>query len=231
MKPFTILGAVLLLALGGARVAFADTAAELRQQCGACHALERPDYAAQGIAERIDRKGPPLYYAGNKFRREWLVRWLQQPTRLRPAGMFPPAAVRATPDGDVVDESRLPKHPTLPAAQAEAFADYLMTLRPFDALLAAVAYQPGSISLRMGQMNFGKFKGCDGCHQDAPQHGGVSGPELYTAWARLQPAFIAAYIGDPVAWDPHTMMPRSDLNADAVGKLVDYLKAIGEKQP
>ena len=81
----------------------------------------------------------------------------------------------------------------------------------------------------MGQMNFGKFKGCDACHQDAPGEGGLSGPELYTAWQRLQPAFIASYMGNPVAWDPHTLMPKGDLNAASVKKIADYLKVIGEK--
>jgi cytochrome c2 len=209
----------------------ADTAADVQAQCGGCHALRAPDYAALGIRERIERKAPPLHYAGNKFQRPWLVAWLQNPVRIRPAGVFPPAHVRATADGEVIDEGSLPKHPALPAPQAAAVADHLMGLRPFDALIKAQTYQPGSIAQRMGQLNFGKFKGCDGCHQDAPERGGVSGPELHTAWQRLQPAFVSAYIADPVAWDPHAMMPKGDLNADSVHKLANYLKAIGEKQP
>lgn len=229
MRRTFILGILTLLAalpFG----AHADTAAEVKVQCGSCHALEAPDYAALGIRERIERKGPPLHYAGNKFRREWLVSWLQNPVRIRPAGVYPPANVRVTAEGDVIDEARLSKHPALPPSQAEAVADYLMGLRPFDDRIKAQTYQPGSIALRLGQMNFGKFKGCDGCHQDAPGRGGVSGPELYTAWQRLQPAFISAYIADPAAWDPYSMMPKGDLNEDSVHKLANYLKAIGEKR-
>ena len=114
---------------------------------------------------------------------------------------------------------------------AEAAAAYLMTLKPHDKLIEAENYEPKGIAARMGQMNFGKFKGCDGCHQDAPGRGGVSGPGLHSAWQRLQPAFISAYIANPTAWDPHSMMPGAELNADAVHKLADYLKVIGEKQP
>lgn len=229
MKHITApLMALLLVALPLA--ADADIAADVQQQCAGCHALGH-DYATLGIGERAQRKGPPLDYAGNKFRRDWLAAWLEKPVRLRPAGIFPPAQVDKGAEGDVVDAAKLPAHPAVPAAQAGAMADYLMTLAPRDDLIKAEAYQPGTITERMGKMNFGKFKGCDGCHQDEPGVGGVSGPELYTAWKRLQPAFISSYIANPVAWDPHTMMPRGDSNADAVHKLADYLKVIGEKQP
>ncbi|MBW7931641.1 MAG: c-type cytochrome [Gammaproteobacteria bacterium] len=228
MKGIPGIAALAALAAMLPLAAQADVAGDIQQQCAGCHALSH-DYATQGIAERAERKAPPLDYAGNKFQRDWLVAWLQAPARIRPAGMFAPRLAVTGPDGDVVDADALPAHPALPAAQAEAMADYLMTLKPFDALIEAESYEPGSIALRMGKMNFGKFKGCDGCHQDEPGTGGVSGPELYTAWARLQPSFISSYIANPVAWDPHTMMPVGDANADAVAKLANYLKAIGEK--
>ncbi len=228
MKRLLSFGAAVLLMTGLPLAANADGASDVQAQCAGCHALSH-DYAAAPLVERADRKGPPLDYAGNKFQRAWLVSWLQNPTRIRPAGEFPAAHVKSGADGDTVDPSTLIKHPAVPAAQAEAMADYLMTLKPFDNLIKAEAYQPGTIAKRMGQMNFGKFKGCDACHQDAPGEGGLSGPELYTAWQRLQPAFIASYMGNPVAWDPHTLMPKGDLNAASVKKIADYLKVIGEK--
>lgn len=230
MKPGWNLAAAALIGAVLPLAAAADTAADVQQQCGGCHALQH-DYAAQPVAERAARKAPPLDYAGNKFRRSWLVAWLQKPVRIRPAGVFPPAHVKRVPDGDRIDPATLLEHPAVGPAQAEAIADYLMGLKPFESLIQAERYQPGSIAERMGRMNFGKFKGCDGCHQDAPGSGGVSGPELYTAWKRLQPAFVSSYIANPVAWDPHAMMPRGDANADAVHKLANYLKVIGEKQP
>lgn len=229
MKRLFSLGAVALLVAALPLAASADTAGDVQSQCGSCHALTH-DYATQPITERGARKGPPLDYAGNKFQRAWLVSWLQNPVRIRPAGEFPPAHVKTNAEGkDVIDPSTLLKHPALPAAQAEATADYLMSLKPFDNLIKAETYQPGSIAKRMGEMNFGKFKGCNACHQDAPDKGGFSGPELYTAWQRLQPAFIASYIGNDVAWDPHTIMPKGDLDAASVAKLANYLKVIGEK--
>ena len=226
MKRWLAVGFALSLPVA----AQADPAALVQEKCAACHALAAPD-AAAGPAERAQRKAPPLHYAGNKFRRDWLAAWLQKPVRIRPAGVFPPAHAQSTAKGDVVDAAALPPHPALAAAEAEAAADYLMTLKPLEKLIQAENYEPGGIALRMGQMNFGKFKGCDGCHQDAPGRGGVSGPELHTAWQRLQPKYISAYIGNPTAWDPHSMMPGAEMNAANVHKLANYLKAIGEKQP
>jgi mono/diheme cytochrome c family protein len=209
-------------------VSLGDTAEEVQASCGGCHALEQPDYGSLGLTERAEREAPPLFYAGNKFREEWLTAWLAAPERLRPAGVFAPRHTISTPEGDAVDESTLIAHPALPPEKASEVAAYLLTLKPFDALLAAQTYEPGTIAQRMGQMNFSKFKGCDSCHRDEPDYGGASGPELYTAWERLQPAFISAYIEDATAFDPHTMMPKSGLNADEVHKLANYLKVLAE---
>lgn len=231
MKRFFAAGGAALAALCLPFSAGAQSQGLLQEKCAACHALGAPDYKSAGLKERIERKGPPLFYAGNKFRAEWLVQWLQKPERIRPAGVFPPAHVKAGPKGDVVDEASLPAHPALGAAEAQSVAAQLMTLKPFDSLVQAATYEPGSVNPRLGQMDFGKFKGCDGCHQDAPGRGGISGPELYTAWQRLQPKFIAAFIAAPNAWDPHAMMPAPELQPEAVHKLANYLKLIGEKKP
>ncbi|MEX2479243.1 MAG: cytochrome C [Gammaproteobacteria bacterium] len=199
--------------------------------CTACHTLERPDYDMLGHAERISRKGPPLYFAGNKFQAAWLESWLKNPVRIRPAGVFPPAAVKSTGGGDVIDPDALQDHPVLPAQEAQQATEYLMSLRPNDDLIAAVNYESGTIAKRMGELNFTKFNGCDACHSDGPGYGGLSGPELHTAWQRLQPKFIASFIANPVAWDPHSLMPRTGLNDSAVERLANYLKLIGEEQP
>lgn len=205
----------------------ADTAADVKQQCGSCHALTKPDFAALGVGERLARRAPPLYYAGNKYRQEWLQQWLQEPKRLYQAGYFPNAAVKSTETGEVPDTAALPAHPALKAGVAAEVARHLMTLRAHDDLIAATAYTEGKVAQRIGAMDFRKFKGCDSCHQDAAGEGGFSGPVLYNAWERLQPAYMASFIHDPRAWDPNTIMPRMEMSDAAVNKLVDYIKLIG----
>jgi hypothetical protein len=220
-----------LLAIAAAVAASAPASAgEAEARCGGCHALAAPDFAARGIVERLERKAPPLWYAGNKYRDGWLAAWLQAPTTILPVGYFPNAAIRHTPEGDVPDPDKLHRHEPLPAALAESVAAELMALKPHDALIGAATYAPGTLALRMGTMDFRKFKGCGSCHQDAPGEGGFSGPELHTAWQRLDPAYMASFIADPKAWDANTIMPRMEMNEAAVNKLVDYLRLIGETQ-
>ncbi len=229
MKQGTAIITLILAGLLAPAAMAADGQQLVQNDCAGCHALERPAYEELGIAERAERKGPPLYYAGNKFRREWLGQWLQDPERLRPAGIYPHRAAQAGAEFDEINPETLIQHPRLDPAEASAAAEFLMTLRAHDDLIEATSYEPGTIAARMGQLNFSKFNGCDSCHSDEPGYGGVSGPELYTAWQRLQPRFIASYIADPVAWDPHTLMPASDLNEAAVERLSNYLRLIGEE--
>jgi len=219
--------AILLITGTAPRAHAADVANKVAAQCGGCHQLKGP--ASDSLAVRRNRRGPPLFYAGNKFRREWLVEWLQQPRRIRPAGDFAPAHVRRTPKGEVFDVASTSEHPKLDAAAATDFAAYLATLRPRDAIIAKETYAPGNVSERMGAMDFVKFKGCGACHKDTPKYGGVSGPELYTAWQRLQPAYIASYIRNPTAWEPRSLMPDKHLNDGAIHKLANYLRLIGKK--
>jgi mono/diheme cytochrome c family protein len=222
------LSAIALLSM--TQLAVSDSAQWVEENCGSCHALERLAYEGSGVEARAQRNGPPLFYAGAKFRKEWLVSWLQSPRRIRPAGDYPPRHVETVGGEDQVREDSLRAHQPLDARQAEEVADYLMTLNGVDESTVRAEYEPGSTAWRLAQMNFAKFNNCIACHRDEPAYGGVSGPELYTAWERLQPGFIASYIVDPVAWDPYTSMPAQDLNASAVQKLVDYLRMLAEEE-
>lgn len=206
----------------------ADGAALAADQCGTCHQMTAP--AEDSLQARRDRVAPPLYYAGDKFQEAWLTTWLQSPTRIRPTGDFAAAHVKSTEGGDVIDAATLPDHPAFDAATASAVAAYLMTLKPKADLIAAVEYTPGTVSARLGAMDFVKFKGCGACHRDTPEDGGVSGPELYTAWQRLQPEYIVSYIDNPTAWDRYSVMPVKHLQDKQIHKLADYLKVIGESK-
>lgn len=213
-----------LLSIGAVNAADAPPFAE---DCAGCHAMTAPSHA--GLETRTDRGGPPLYYAGNKFRRSWLVGWLQEPVRIRPAGDFPPEAVVAAESGDTVDQTKLADHPALTQEEAEAAAEWLMSLTPKQDLIdAEKGYEPGTVNPRLGAMDFVKFKGCGACHKDTPEYGGLSGPELYTAWQRLQPEFVVSYIRDPWAWEPYSLMPAKELTDASIHKLADYLRTIGE---
>jgi len=208
-----------------------DTEQYVQEKCASCHALSEADIDTDDITERMHRKAPPLYYAGDKFRKEWLQSWLEAPARIRPGGGFPPDHTVVTDDGDVIDQTTLSDHPSVPTSMASDVAALLMTLHLKARPTLQSVYQPQPASLMLGKMNFDKFKGCSACHRDAKDVGGLSGPELYTAWNRLQPEFIVSYIGNPVAWDAHSMMPNKHLREADIHKLVDYVKLIGEARP
>lgn len=174
----------------------------------------------------MSQKGPELHYAGTKYRKAWIENWLQDPIRIRPAGMFFGHHTIVTDEGDVVDEDSLSPHVKLSAEQAGAMANYLATQSANSDLVVMGEYLPKSVSQRMGAMNFRKFKGCSSCHQDEPDIGGVSGPELYTAYSRLNPDFIVSYIRNPELWDNASQMPHAKLKDSAIFKLVHYLKLI-----
>ncbi len=200
----------------------------LAQRCASCHNLTGP--APQTLQKLWARKAPDLFYAGNKYRVEWLRTWLRAPTRLRPAGEFYADHVRSGPKGDEIDTAALAPHPALAPDDADAAAAALMRLKAHDDLIAAEHIEPGSISRSMGEMAFDKFLGCLACHEIEPGYGGASGPELYTAGRRLQPEFIASYIRSPQAWDPKTWMPNKKVSDGNLQKLVRYLDVLGKEQ-
>ncbi len=226
--PLSLLTGTLMIGLAADYVAAAD-AKFVAKNCASCHVLTQPE--KDTLQDYMSKKGPDLYYAGNKYRQAWLVKWLQNPQRIRPGGMFFANHTEVTDEGDIIKQSSLPDpvHVKLSKGDAQDSAAYLMTLTAKSDLLAEESYTPKKISKRMGAMNFSKFKGCSSCHRDRPDYGGVSGPELYTAAERLQANFMTSYIRNPQAWESKSLMPNRHLPDKGVSKLVDYLKLLEGK--
>lgn len=200
----------------------------LPESCASCHSLA-PQEDGDPVDKIWNREGPDLSYAGSKFNRDWLVAWLQEPTRLRPGGAF---FFKATVPGekrDAIDETKLIEHPRLNAAEAEATSDALMALKaPSDkVVVGAYGGEPGNA--RIAKMAFTKLRGCSACHQNAPGKGGLSGPELYTAGDRLQADFIASYIRNPQSIDAGVWMPVLEMSEKDVQQLTGYLLSLGTK--
>lgn len=193
----------------------------LKAQCISCHAIAKPENAS--LDRLWERKGPDLYYAGSKFNKPWLVKWLQDPTRIRPAGEFYTKHVKPGDKEDVVDESTMTAHVKLSKADAEAVADALMALTGPADRVAKGAFKGEKVSMSMGAMFFNKLRGCAACHQAKPGTGGSSGPELYTAGERLQADYIYSYIKDPQAIDPHVWMPTLNLAEPDLQRLTGYI--------
>jgi cytochrome c551/c552 len=224
MRTRKIMYAVLL---GFSGAAMATDGMLVQKGCNSCHNLTGP--AAQTIKEVWAQKGPDLFYAGNKYRQEWLVAWLQKPQRIRPAGEFYGNHIKPGPKGDEIDASTLTDHVVLSGADAVALAAELMKLKPHDDLIAKEKIEPGTIAKSVGEMNFDKFWGCMACHLVEPEYGGLSGPEVYTAARRLQPEFIASFVRNPQAWEPKTWMPNKDVSDSAIQKFVHYFETLSKE--
>jgi mono/diheme cytochrome c family protein len=227
VKSIACLCVGLLLLVPGIGSA-ADGKAILDAQCRGCHNLSGPRTTTlQGV---WDRKGPDLFYAGNKYKRDWIEAWLQNPVRIRPAGMYYGNHIKSGPGGeDQIDNAGLVQHPKLSKGDAAAVADTLMTFKAKSDLVKAGEYKPGSISITMGDLMFDKFKGCIACHQIEAGYGGVSGPEVYTATRRLQEDYMISYMRDPQAWDPRIFMPARHLSEQDLQKFVHYFRALSKE--
>lgn len=206
--------------------ALADDGVVIRG-CVSCHNLTGP--VAQTLKEAFAKKGPDLSYAGNKYRQEWLVSWLQKPQRIRPAGMYYGDHIKSGVKGDEIDAATLKDHMALSSSDAISVAAELMKLKPHDDLIAKEKIEPGTITRQAGEMNFDKFWGCMACHQIEPEYGGLSGPELYTAGRRLQPEFMASFIRNPQAWESKTWMPNKEVSEGGLLKMVRYLEVLSKE--
>jgi len=210
----------ILVSMASLTNALADGGASiLNERCASCHDLKGP--APTTLAKLWQRKGPDLFYAGNKYNQAWIEAWLQNPKRIRPAGMFYRQHIKPGPKHDIVDTSTLKPHIALTKAEANAVANALMKLKANSALTAKEKLV--SAPSPLGEMMFDKISGCMACHQIEPGFGGMSGAEVFTAGRRLQPAFMLSFIKNPQAWDPKTWMPNKHLPADNVQQLVNYL--------
>ncbi|WP_447860508.1 c-type cytochrome [Nitrospira calida] len=79
----------------------------VKSTCAACHRIK-----GKPIPRRT-KTAPDLIWAGNKYRREWLVAWLQNPDLL--------------PVGNDFRSERKKRHLALPVDQAKAAGEFLAT--------------------------------------------------------------------------------------------------------
>ncbi len=217
--------AVLAFAARPASVDAQSVSSELGAQCASCHALTRP--ADPTVDHLWTRKGPDLWYAGDKFNRDWLVGWLQNPTTIRPGGVMWFKHAKAGDPRDTIDTAAVEKHPKVDAATAERLADALLQLK--SGLVPEGAFKPEAVNMTMGKLAFGKLRGCVACHQDQPGQGGLSGPQLYDAGQRLRPDYVLAYTKDPQQFDPHVWMPTLTLSEPDLQRLTGYIMSLGKE--
>lgn len=167
------------------------------KQCESCHAMSGP-VAAVPVEERPGIKGPPLWFAGSKFQKEWLIAWLENPVPVRRVNY-------GTLD-KVSDE-----HPALSAAEAADIGDYLSGLIDPETKSGVVVTTKLAVrKMFKGEKLFIKKQVCFGCHEYPSKQGdigGFTGPTMVGAGERLQADWVYAFMKDPLHYYPNGRMP------------------------
>lgn len=191
---------VLLVALTCIYTGYADASADegkkifAGKKCGDCHKTEGPA-AEKTFEDKLKKKGPDLWFAGSKFKKEWLGEWMQNPQPIRPL------------EYNSIEKTNPGNHPKLAKKEADEVTEYLLTLKSKDVQEGAV--QEGASNIQ-GKLAFEKKVSCFSCHKYKKLDkvvGGLTGPSLADAGKRLQGDWIYAYLKNPKAFTPVKRMP------------------------
>lgn len=165
--------------------------------CASCHLTTGP-VEPMPVTQRPGIKGPPLWFAGNKFKQGWLATWLEHPTPIRRV-LF----------GTV--EHGVNEHVALASSSAQDVAEYLMTLT--DAAVKPGQVEPVKLNRRkmfQAEKLFTKKQVCFGCHEFRSRQGeigGFTGPSLLGSEQRLNENWVFAFFNDPIRYYPNGRMP------------------------
>lgn len=176
---------------------FADGAKVFADKgCSGCHYTDGPA-KEKSIEDQLAKKGPELWYAGSKFKGDWLGAWLADPKPIRPMKY------------NSLTETNAGDHPKLEGADAGAVKDFLMGLTSKDVAAGAVTPKNNP----KGKLIFIKKMPCSGCHKyqaGGKIVGGATGPSLVDAGVRLNPDWILAYLVNAQVFKPFKDMPNFD---------------------
>ena len=181
----------------------ADKAGQLMHDmaCFSCH--------------RINGRGgdlaPDLSLEGSAVQRQWLQAFLKNPTTLRPA------LIRRMPKFNLTD------------AEINQLSDYILTVYQSPTIdrdsMPSAGYSAGQIE--QGKQLFYSKYACQACHIVDPKNDkGYIGPTLTAVGARLNGAWIYAWLKDPQALRPGTMEPKWQMSDDDARALMAYLMSL-----
>ena len=172
-----------------------------RYKCYVCHSIN-------GYGGTL---APDLSFEGSRSRRDWIAAFLKHPQTIRPA-----LTVRM-PDFNLTDE------------ETTVLADYLSTALRSSHVASTVS--EASFTAEMaehGKSLYEKKYECQSCHTIGSS-GGYVGPSLNSAGDWLTPAWIDAWLRNPLALIPDTIEPRQPFSESEIRDLTAYLLTL--KQP
>lgn len=212
----TVTVAVSMILLQGHSLAAdqARTKELIQQACVQCHRLE-------GTAEsRFNLRAPDLIWAGSKYQRAWLIRWL--------TGKEAPLYAK----GYRWDLTDVPaKHPTVTEAEAHAIADYFAEHNK-DARVTSGAFDLSKVTkfdVAFGAAAY-KAHACLGCHtieENGQLIGGQQSAALQKSGQRYDKDWLFRFGLNPQDFVPHSGEFLADATEPQLRAVIGYLMAQG----
>ncbi len=195
--------------------AVAETGESIVQsQCSSCHRFTGEPKS------KFELKGPDLMWAGNKYQRPWLIRWL--------TGKEP----NLYPNGYRWDLSRTQiKHPVLSEADANAVADHFEK-NYLDPRIKKSFVDLSTLTKREAEFGAEIYKefSCLGCHQikeDGKLIGGPISVDLFDAGNRYTLDWWSRFAENPQDFTPHSGEYLADLSMLGARYIIGYLMTLG----
>ena len=165
------------------------------KNCSACHRLSKVEK---------EKKGPDLFYAGNKYQDAWLEEYLQNPVTLRKTGTI------NNPDFLKEDLKNPQQHPILNKNDALNITQELM-LMTLPGLSEEKINPLTKGLIAKTKYEFERTFSCISCHQSlnlaGKPRGGISGPSLVNAGNRLKENWVANWLKNPKIFSNKSRMP------------------------
>ncbi len=185
----------------------------MKTTCTACSRIEG------AIVPRRTKQAPDLIWAGNKYRSDWLVGWLQNPE------------LNLYPVGYDVRPARKKKHLSLSSGQAKAFAEFLATKK--DPRIKEGVMKPGMPEqLARGEKLY-REHGCQNCHftpAKTPKGyvGGTSSTSFIRLDERLSADWVYRFNQNPNDFEPESgaYIPKPPLSDDAIYAITAYMMTL-----
>tara|TARA_Y100001960_G_scaffold310367_1_gene369802 strand:+ start:404 stop:1069 length:666 start_codon:yes stop_codon:yes gene_type:complete len=185
----------------------------LKNKCDSCH----------GFNPKSNRMfAPTLRYAGEKFKQEWLEKYLVNPEPIRPAGY--------TKDPDFLNGKAPKIHPSVSKEEAKTLTAYLMKLKMVVSKVLVASNPLSKGKKAKARIKFERDYGCTSCHQAISlvnkSRGGISGPSLVNAGNRLNPNWVYRWLKNPAAYETKSRMPKYKITEEDLVGLTKYLMTL-----